>query len=183
MGRFSRINSISFLVAKLNLGTITMNKNLSSALVCSTLTALLGIDLALPTLAETPSLNDGIICVAGKAGKKGGYYFYTSTIDDSSISQKQPVSVTLLQRQVTVSETDLLVIDKTKKTVTLTDIEGESVSNPEAQIVDTATTTLTSNNTFTGKTKKGSPISFTISENYSKIKLTFAGKNYSGSCH
>ena len=153
-----------------------MNKIFIRLLICSSLLAVAGIK---PALADSANLNDGIVCVAGK---KGGYYFYTSTIDDSSIKLKQPVSLTILQKQVTVGENDLVIIDKSKKTVTLTDFETETISNPESQVVDTATASLNGKNIFVGKTKKNSPISFALSKDYSKIKINFAGKIYSGKC-
>jgi len=153
-----------------------MNKIFVRLLICSGLTAFVAVE---PTLAAPPSLNDGIICVAGK---KGGYYFYTSTIDDASIKLRQPVSITILQKQITVGENDLVIIDKSKKTVTITDFESETISNPESQVVDTATTSLSGKNIFTGKTKNGTPISFSLSSNYSKIMINHAGKVYSGKC-
>jgi hypothetical protein len=156
-----------------------MLKAVSGILLCSGLAVCMGAEIA---LADTPNLNDGLICVAGKAGKKGGYYFYTSTIDKASLAQKQPVSVTILQKQITETDTNLLIIDKTKKTVTFTDIAAESISNPEAQIVDNAKTTFVGKNTFLGKTGKGSPIGFALSPDYSKIKIKLDGKTYSGKC-
>jgi hypothetical protein len=47
-----------------------------------------------PTLAQVPSLGNGIICVArGKTPPGNRIYFYTSAIDYNSIQKKQPVFV------------------------------------------------------------------------------------------
>ncbi|MBV8884174.1 MAG: hypothetical protein JO235_09280 [Chroococcidiopsidaceae cyanobacterium CP_BM_RX_35] len=136
-----------------------------------------------PSLAATPSLSDGIICIA--RGKKAGnnVYFYTSLIDNATLSKKQPVSVTMLEKQVTAGEEDLVILDKKKRTVSVTALDVETVSAPEQEPAALARTTLTGNNTFSGTDQTGTPVTFSLEKNYSAIKLTHAGQTYSGVCH
>jgi hypothetical protein len=157
-----------------------MNKRLQSTAVLSVLTATLGIGFAVPVLAEKPNLNDGIICIAGK---RGGFYYTTGTIDDASINQKQPVSVTVLQRQGAVGVNDVVIYDRTKNTVTIADLESVREYTPAATPVGSGQVTFTGNNTFTGKTSTGAPLSFTLSKDYSTLTLTHAGRTYRGVCH
>ncbi len=135
-----------------------------------------------PSLAAPPSLSDGIICIA--KGKKGGnnLYFYTSLIDNASLSQKQPVSVTMLEKQVVVGQDDLVILDQRKRTVSVTAIEANYQSAPEQEPVALARTTYTGNNAFSGTGQTGSPVTFTLENNDSAIKLTHAGKTFSGVC-
>jgi len=137
----------------------------------------------LPSLAASPSLSDGIICIA--KGKKGGnnLYFYTSVIDNASFNQKQPVSVTMLQKQVMIGQEDLVILDRQKRTVSVTALEANYQSAPEQEPVALARTTFTGNNTFSGNDRTGSPITFTLNNNDSGIKLTYAGQTFSGVCH
>jgi hypothetical protein len=156
-----------------------MNKLFQVTTALSVLTATLGLGFSLPALAEKPNLNDGFFCVAGK---RGGYYYLTSAVNDASISQKQPVSVTVLQRQGAVGVTDVLIVDRTKNTLTIADLERIREYAPEATPVGSGEVTFAGNNTFTGKTKTGAPLSLTLSKDYSTLTLTHAGKTYRGIC-
>ncbi len=156
-----------------------MNKRLQSTAVVSLLATTLGVGFAVPALAEKPSLSDGIICIAGK---RGGFYYTTATIDDASISQKQPVSVTVLQRQGAVGVNDVVIYDRTKNSVTIADLESVREYTPAATPVGSGKVTYTGNNTFTGKTSTGAPLSFTLSKNYGTITLTHNGQTYKGVC-
>ena len=137
----------------------------------------------LPALAVSPSLSDGIICIA--KGKNGGnnLYFYTSVIDNASFNQKQPVSVTMLQKQIVVGQDDLVILDKNKRTVSVTALQVNYQSAPEQEPVALARTTFTGNNTFSGNDRTGSPVTFTLNNNDSKIKLTHGGQSFYGACH
>lgn len=155
---------------------------LKTSVLATSTTALLSICLP-PSLAASPSLSDGIMCVAkGKKGQDTNVYFYTSAIDDATFSKKQPVSVTMLEKQVEVDEEDLVVLDKYKQNLTVTAIKAVTLSASELEPVALAQTTLTSKDTFSGKTKTGTPITFRLEKDYSVIKLTHAGQTYSGIC-
>ena len=156
-----------------------MKQLLLKAARLSVLATTLGASFVLPVLAA-PSLNDGIICVAGK---KGGFYYYTSAIDAASISQKQPVSVTILKKEGAVGVSDVVIVDRTKNTVTIADLESVRDYTPEVTPVGSGTVTNSGKNTFAGKTTTGSPLSLTLSSNYSTMTLSHAGKTYRGTCH
>jgi hypothetical protein len=135
-----------------------------------------------PTLAQAPSLGDGIICFAkGKTAKGKKIYHYTSGIDDNSIKKKQPVSVTINERMVTVEEADLVVIDSKKNTLTI--VDSVTGSPPEMQPVGNASTTYQGNNTFSGKTAAGTAVSFTLQKNYKVFKIKHGNQSFTGSCH
>jgi hypothetical protein len=135
-----------------------------------------------PTLAQAPSLGDGIICVAkGKTPKGNKIYLFTSVIDDNSMKKKQPVSVTINERMVTVEEADLVVIDSKKNTLTI--VDSVTGSPPEMQPVGKASTTYQGNNTFSGKTAAGTPVSFTLQNNYTVLKIKHGNQAFTGSCH
>jgi hypothetical protein len=156
-----------------------MNKLLQSTSMFPIALTILGVGFALPALAEKPSLSDGILCIAGK---RGGFYFTTSAISDTSISQKQPVSVTVLQRQDAVGVSDLVIYDRTKQSLTFADLESVRVYTPEATPVGSGTVTYTGNHTFTGKTSTGAPLRLALSKNNNTLTLTHAGKTYKGVC-
>lgn len=135
-----------------------------------------------PALAQAPSLGDGIICVAkGKTAKSSRIYLYTSVIDDNSIKKKQPVSVTINERMITVDEEELVVIDSKKNTLAI--VDSVTGSPPEMQPVGQASTTYQGNNTFSGKTAAGTPVSFTLDKNYQGFKIKHGNQSFTGSCN
>ena len=148
----------------------------------TTLTTVMLSSSLLPSFAAFPSLNDGIICIAKKKQGQGQVYFYTSLIDGNTFSKKQPVSVTMLETQSQITANDLVILDKKKHNISVTNIESESVTNPELEPVAMAQTSLTGNNEFKGQTKTGTPVTFTLKNDYSKWQLIHAGQSYSGVC-
>ncbi len=133
------------------------------------------------TLAQNPSLDDGILCVAkGKTPQGSRIYLYTSVIDDDSIKKKEPVSVTINESVVTVEGEELVVIDSEEDTVTI--IDSVTATPPEMQPVGNASTTYQGNNTFSGKTGAGTPVSFTLANNYKVFKIKHGNEMYSGVC-
>lgn len=134
------------------------------------------------TLAQAPSLGDGIICVAkGKTAKGTKIYLYTSVIDDNSIKKKQPVSVTINERMITVDADELVVVDSRQNTIAI--VDSVTASPAEMQPVGQAATIYQGNNTFTGKTAVGTPVSFTLNNNYKVFKITHGNQSFTGSCH
>lgn len=102
-----------------------------------------------PTLAQTPSLGNGIICVArGKTTQGNRIYLYTSVIDYNSIQKKQPVSVIINESMVTVEAEELVVVDSQANTLTI--VDSATGSPPEMQPVGRASTIYQGNNTFSG---------------------------------
>lgn len=151
-----------------------------------------GVTFFLPNLAmrdsawaiEAPSLGDGIICVAkGKVGKGPTLYFYTSLIDDASIWRKNPVSVTILEPTSELAAGDVLVIDKAKRTVTIDNFAFADQTTPEMTPMGLAMTTYAGADTFSGKSQAGTPLSFTLSNNYRTFKLKHGQDMYMGVCH
>jgi hypothetical protein len=135
-----------------------------------------------PTLAQTPSLGDGIICVAkGKTAQTSRIYFYTSVIDDNSLKKKQPVSVTINERVITVDEQELVIVDSKKNTLTI--IDSETGSPPEMQPVGQASVIYQGNNTFSGKTAAGTPVSFTLDKNYKLFKIKHGNQSFTSTCN
>ncbi|MBD2655157.1 hypothetical protein H6G45_17025 [Synechocystis sp. FACHB-383] len=135
-----------------------------------------------PALSELPSINDGIMCVAkGKSEKGGNIYLYTSLIDNASMKQKKPVTVTINESMTDVVEGEVMVFNKQQETLTV-DAFGAAMP-PEMQPVGMATTTYQGNYTFTGKTKAGTPVSFTLENNYRIFKIKHGDKSFAGSCH
>jgi hypothetical protein len=135
-----------------------------------------------PTLAEAPSLGDGIICVAkGKTTKGSKIYLYTSVIDYNSLEKKQPVSVTINEPMVTVEGDELVVLDSQQNTLTI--VDSATGSPPEMQPVGQASTTYQGNNTFSGKTAAGTPVSFTLQDNYKVFKVTHGNQTFTGICN
>jgi len=156
-----------------------MNKLISAIAALPIMTTILGVGLMSSAYAEKPNLNDGIICIAGK---RGGFYYTTATIDDASISQKQPVSVTVLQKQGAIGVNDVVIYDRAKNSLTIADLESIREYTPAATPVGSGKLTYSGNNTFTGKTSTGAPINFTLSKDYSVITLTHNGQTYKGVC-
>ncbi|MFB2836122.1 hypothetical protein [Floridanema evergladense] len=118
-------------------------------------TTLLFPSIAIETATASPSLSDGIICIAkGKTDKGSRIYFYTSVIDDNTMQKKQPISVTI----------------------------NESI-NGQMQPAGLASTSYQGNNNYSGKSQAGSPISFSLSRDYSGIQIRHGGKTYTGICH
>jgi hypothetical protein len=135
-----------------------------------------------PVLAQAPSLGDGILCVAnGKTTKGTTIYLYTSVIDDNSIKKKQPVSVTINERMITVDADEVVVIDSRQNTLAI--LDSVTASPPEMQPVGQAATIYQGNNTFTGKTAAGTPVSFTLNNNYKGFKIKHGNQSFTGSCH
>jgi hypothetical protein len=171
-----------------NQGTVIRLKSMftskiykATLLATGTLLSLTSLTIP-PTLAQAPSLGDGILCVAnGKTAKGTKIYLYTSVIDDNSIKKKQPVSVTINERMVTVDASELVVIDSQQNTIAI--VDSVTASPPEMQPVGQAATIYQGNNTFTGKTAAGTPVSFTLSSNYKVFKITHGNQSFTGSCH
>lgn len=135
-----------------------------------------------PTLAENPSLNDGILCVAqGKTSQGNKIYIYSSVIDDDSIKKKQPVSITMNEPVTTIDETDMVVVNSDDNTVTI--IDSVTGSAPEMQPVGTASVTYQGNNTFSGKSEAGNPVTMTLSNNYKALTIQHDNDTFKGSCH
>lgn len=155
---------------KIVLGAIAVALGLSNVLVKAV------------SAQATPSLGDGILCVAkGKTDQGNKVYFYTSVIDGSSINRKQPVSVTIVEPASEITEDALVVINKATQSVTF-DTFG-TATPPEMQPVGLALTTYQGNNTFKGKSQAGSPLSFTLDNNYQVIKIQHSNATYTGVCH
>ncbi len=138
------------------------------------------------TPTETPTTTtvapDGLICIARGIQNGNYWYYYTSLIDDASINQKRPVGVTITQTQAQLTRDNILIVDKRSQTINLTNIRSTGVSVPRLKPVGSGTVTYTGDNTFTGKTKTGAPISFSLLNDNSRIQLTHAGNTYSGVC-
>ncbi len=112
-------------------------------------------NIAVQIASASPNLGDGIICVAKGVTNQGHkIYFYTSVIDDNTMQKKQPVSVTI----------------------------NESI-NGEMEPAALASTTYQGNDTFSGKSQAGSPISFTLLGNYSVVQIKHSGQTFTGICH
>jgi hypothetical protein len=155
---------------KIVLGAIAVSLGLSNLFVQSV------------SAQVAPSLGDGIICVAkGQTDQGNKIYFYTSLIDGASINRKQPVTVTMVEPASEITEDALVVINKEIQSVTF-DAFG-AVTPPEMQPVGLALTTYQGNNTFKGKSQAGSPLSFTLDNNYRVIKIQHTNTTYTGVCH
>jgi hypothetical protein len=139
--------------------------------------------LTIPSaLAQAPSLGNGIICVArGKTTQGNKIYLYTSVIDYNSIQKKQPVSVTISQSMATVEAEELVVVDSQANTLAI--VDSVTGSPPKMQPVGLAATTYQDNNTFSGKTGAGTPVSFTLDNNFKVFKITHGNQSFTGSCH
>ena len=137
-----------------------------------------------PLSAQTmaPSLGDGIMCSArGKMADGVRVYAYTSVIDDASLKKKQPVSVTLVSPVSEVMEGQILVIDKKRQTLVIDDFDA--ATSPEMKPVGKAITTYQKNNTFSGKTQVGTPVTFTLENNLRTFKLKHGNDTLTGVCH
>lgn len=111
--------------------------------------------IAVQIASAAPSLGDGIICIAkGMTNQGQKIYFYTSVIDDNTMQKKQPVSVTI-----------------------------NEFMNGEMEPAGLASTTYQGDNTFSGKSQAGSPISFTLLGNYSVVQIQHSGQTFTGVCH
>jgi hypothetical protein len=145
---------------------------------------LLGVSSSLipPASALDPSLANGILCVArGKTEAGNRLYAYTSMIDGRSIQAKQPVSVTLSSTVSNTIEGEVIVIDKQRRMVA---IEGfTATTKPQMQPVALAQTTFQGNNTFSGKTQTGTPVSFTLSQDFRTFTIKHGNETYTGVCH
>jgi hypothetical protein len=138
--------------------------------------------VVLPALALDPSLANGIVCAArGKteAGKR--LYAYTSVIDGNSMQKKQPVSVTLISPVSDTIGGEVLVIDKQRRTVSIESFEV--ATKPQMQPIALASTTFQGKNTFSGKTETGTPVSFTLEDNFRTFTLKHGNATYTGVCH
>lgn len=156
-------------------------QKIASKIVLVTLIAL-PIFAVKPSLSQTPSLGNGIMCVArGKTEQGTKVYFYTSVIDDDSIGKKHPVSVTIIEPVGEIVEGELVVIDKPSQSLLIDDFAA--VTPPEMQPVGLAMTTYQGRNTFTGKTQAGTPVSFSLENSYRTFKLNHGGEPYTGVCH
>jgi hypothetical protein len=135
-----------------------------------------------PILAQAPSLADGILCVAkGKKTQGNRIYLYTSEIDDDSIKKKEPVSVTIDEPVATIDASELAVLNTEDDTLTIVDaVTGEPA---EMKPVGKASTVYQGNNTFSGKTQAGTPVSFTLSSNYKTATIRHGNDTFKGSCH
>ncbi|MBR8831968.1 MAG: hypothetical protein Cpurp_12275 [Chlorogloea purpurea SAG 13.99] len=137
-----------------------------------------------PVSAQTlaPSLGDGLMCAAkGKTAAGVRIYAYTSVIDNASMKEKQPVSVTLVSPVSDVYEGQILVIDKTNKRIIVDDFEA--ATSPEMKPVGKAITVHQKNNRFAGKTEAGTPVSFTLENNLRTFKVVHGNETYTGVCH
>ncbi len=88
----------------------------------------------------------------------------------------------MLEKQVVVGQDDLVILDQKKRTVSVTAIEADYQSAPEQEPVALTRTIYTGNNVFSGTDQTGLPVTFTLQNNDSAIKLTHAGKTFSGVC-
>ncbi|CAC5341494.1 MULTISPECIES: hypothetical protein [Planktothrix] len=59
---------------------------------------------------------------------------------------------------------------------------NESI-NGEMEPAGLASTTYQGNDTFSGKSQAGSPISFTLLGNYSVVQIKHSGQTFTGICH
>ncbi|MFM7190023.1 MAG: hypothetical protein ACKN9E_15915 [Microcystaceae cyanobacterium] len=74
-----------------------------------------------------------------------------------------------------------MVINKETQSVTFGAFG--TATPPEMQPVGVALTTYQGNNTFKGKSQAGSPLSFTLDNNYRVIKIQHSNATYPGVCH
>jgi hypothetical protein len=160
-----------------------MSKNYKATLLATgTLFCLPSLTILPHVLAQAPSLGNGVICVArGKTTQGNKIYLYTSVIDYNSIQKKQPVSVTISQSMVTVDAEELVVVDSQANTLAI--VDSVTGSPPEMQPVGLASTTYQGNDTFSGKTKAGTPVSFTLDKNFKVFKIKHGSQSFTGSCH
>ena len=109
--------------------------------------------------AETPSLGDGVMCVAkGTVGGKR-IWFQTSVIDDATMKPNgTPVTVLITEAKTTSPTSETMVA-------------GEG------------TTTYVGDNRYSGKTETNTPISFALSSDYSHIALRHGDDLFAGVCH
>lgn len=171
-----------------NLGTVIRKKFMFMSKIYKATLLAAGTFFCLPSLsippvfAQAPSLGNGIVCVArGKTTQGNKIYLYTSVIDFNSIQKKQPVSVTISQSMSTVEAEELVVVDSQANTIAV--VDSVTGSPPEMQPVGLAMTTFQGNNTFSGKTAAGTPVSFTLDNNFKVLKIKHGDQSFTGSCH
>ena len=153
----------------------------TTLLVTSTLLVMPGFAIS-PTLAQTPSLGDGIMCAArGKTPQGNRIYLYTSLIDDASIKKKQPVSITMVEPASDIVEGEVVVIDKKSQSVYIDAFAAETA--PQMQPVGSAVAIYQGKNTFVGKSKAGKTVSFTLENNNRTFKIKHGDETYTGVCH
>lgn len=75
-----------------------------------------------------------------------------------------------------IAEADVVVIDKERQSITI-DTFG-AATPPQMQPVGLALTTYQGNNTFRGKSQAGTPLSFSLDNNYRVFKLQHGNANY-----
>jgi hypothetical protein len=117
----------------------------------------------------------------GRTAQGSIIYAYTSLIDNASVKNKEPVSVTLVSPISEVFDGQVIVVDKKSERIVIDHFEG--VTPPQMQPVGSAVTTYTKNNSFEGKTGAGTPLSFSLENNFRTFKLQHGGQAYTGVCH
>ena len=135
---------------------------MKTALKIASLAALAVVAQSLVPLvaqAETPSLGDGVMCVAkGTVGGKR-IWFQTSVIDDATMKRNgTPVTVLITEAKTTSPTSETFVAGR-------------------------GTTTYVSDNRYSGKTETNTPLSFALSANYSHISLRHGNDLFAGVCH
>ncbi len=150
------------------------------------MTVLLGLSGEMIPVASAqtsaPSLEDGIMCMArGRTNQGSIIYAYTSMIDNASLKNKQPVSVTLVSPISEVFDGQVIVVDKKSQRIVLEHFEG--VTPPQMQPIGNAMTTYTNNNTFEGMTGAGTPVSFSLENKLRTFNLKHGNETYTGVCY
>ena len=109
--------------------------------------------------AETPSLSDGVMCLAKGTVNGKRIWFQTSVIDDATMKPNgTPVTV-------------LITEAKTSTPASATMVAGQG------------TTTYVGDNRYSGKTETNTPISLALSSDYSHIALRHGDDLFAGVCH
>lgn len=109
--------------------------------------------------AETPSLSDGVMCLAKGTVSGKRIWFQTSVIDDATMKRNgTPVTV-------------LITESKTSAPASATIVAGKG------------TTTYVGDNRYSGKTETNTLLSFALSSNYSHIALRHGDDLFAGVCH
>lgn len=97
------------------------------------------------------------------------------------MSKKQPVTLTITEPVGTEDEGQILVVNKRTNTVTLTTFA--ETTPPEMQPVALARTMYAGNNSFTGKTATGTPVTITLEGDFSKAKIQHGDQTFNARCH
>jgi hypothetical protein len=109
--------------------------------------------------AETTSLSDGVMCVAKGTVSGKRIWFQTSVIDDATMKTNgTPVTVLITEAKTTGPASETMVAGK-------------------------GTTTYLGDNRYSGKTETDTPLSFSLSSNYSHIALRHGDDLFAGVCH